>query len=281
MAIKIIVDSNCDFSEAMAKELGFIFMPIRIEWDGEEYLDGVTLLPDEFYKKLESSSTIPQTSLINEFTWQEAFEEATADGSEVIAITISSKLSGTYQAAVNAAREFGGKVFVVDSLNATFGEGALCLYAKQLKDGGLPAREIAERLNERKKDICVYAVIDTLKYLRKGGRISAATALIGTTLSIKPLVGVIDGEVKMIDKAMGRKKGYTLLNATIARAGGIDFDMPTGYIWSGYEETNIDKYVHDSSELVNGKSLPRYQLGCSIGTHIGAGATGLVFFKKK
>ncbi len=281
MSIKIMIDSNADFSQEKAKELGFLYMPIRVQMDEKEYLDGVDLLPNEFYEKLEKCKKVPQTSLINEFHWDEAFERATADGSELVVITISSKLSGTYQAAVNAAKGFGNKVYVVDSLNATFGEGALCLYAKRLLEEGFSAKEIVEKLNKRKDDICVYAVIDTLKYLQKGGRISAATAIIGTTLSIKPLIGVIDGEVKMIGKAMGYKKGCVMLKSIIEKAGPIDFSMPMGYIYSGNDTANIEKYKKDSEDLTKDCVVPIYCLGCSIGTHVGSGAVGFVFFKKE
>ncbi len=281
MRIKIMIDSNADFSEEKAKELGFLYMSIGVQIDEEEYQDGVDLLPEQFYEKLNSCKKVPKTSLINTFRWSEAFERATADGSEVIAITISSKLSGTYQAAVEAAKDFGGKVYVVDSLNATFGEGALCLYAKQLLEEGLSAKEIVERLNVRKKDICVYAVIDTLKYLQKGGRISTATAILGTTLSIKPIIGVVDGEVKMIGKAMGYKKGCMTLNAIIEKSGTIDFSMPMGYIYSGNDRTNITNYRQNSAVLVENREIPAYVLGCSIGTHVGAGAVGLVYFKRE
>ncbi len=280
MSIKIIIDSNSDFSEVEAKKLGFLYAPISVQIDENEYLDGVDLSPDDFYKKLAACKKIPQTSLINEFRWSELFEGATADGSEVIAITISSKLSGTYQAAVNASKAFANKVYVVDSLNATFGEGALCLYAKRLKEEGLSANEIVEKLNARKKDVCVYAVVDTLKYLQKGGRISTATALIGTTLSIKPLVGIVDGEVKMIGKALGYKKGCATLNSIIENAGEIDFSMPLGYVWSGNDPTNLEKYKKESAYLVKDAKIAAYSLGSSIGTHVGAGAVGFVFFKK-
>ncbi len=277
---KIIVDSTADLLEEEAKALGFVYMPIPVQLDGEEYLDGVTLKAEDFYKKLQTCKSLPQTSLINEFRWEEAFEAATADGSEVIAITISSKLSGTYQAAVNASKRFEGKVYVVDSLNATFGEGALALYARRLTEEGLPAAEIVDKLNEKKKDICVYATIDTLKYLKMGGRISAASALIGTTLSIKPLIAVVDGEVKVIGKALGSKKSYAALSAVIEKAGEIDFSMPMGYVWSGQEKSNLEKYKQEYAHLVENKDIPDYILGSSIGTHVGAGAVGLVFFKK-
>ncbi len=280
MNIKVMVDSATDFTEQQAKDLGLLFVPISVTFDGEEYLDGVNLFATEFYKKLANCSSMPQTSLINEYRWSEAFEEATKDGSELIVITISSKLSGTYQAAVNASKNFDGKVFVVDSMNAACGEGILAKYALLLRNEGKTTQEICAKLNEKKKDICVYAVIDTLKYLKKGGRISTATAIIGTTLSIKPIVGVIDGEVKMIGKAMGNKKGNLTLNEIIQDNGGIDFNMPWCYLWSGTDKSNIEKYIKDSKHLIEEKEYSLSVLGSTIGTHVGAGAVGLAFFKK-
>ncbi len=280
MSIKIMVDSATDFTQQQAKDLGLLFVPISVTFDGEEYLDGVNLFATEFYKKLESCSLMPQTSLINEYRWSEAFEESTKDGSELIVITISSKLSGTYQTAVDASKKFNGKVFVVDSMNATCGEGILAKYALKLRDEGKTAQEIFNILNDKKKDICVYAVIDTLKYLKKGGRISTATAIIGTTLSIKPIIGVIDGEVKMIGKAIGNKKGNLTLNEIIQNKGGIDFDMPWCYLWSGNDKSNIEKYIKDSRSLVEDREYSLSILGSTIGTHVGAGAVGLAFFKK-
>ena len=280
MSIKIMIDSASDFTENKAKELGMILMPISVQIDGEEYLDGVDLFAEQFYDKLETCKNLPQTSLINQYTFEQAFEKETQDGSQIIVITISSKLSGTYNAAVNASKKFTDKVFVVDSLNAAFAEGVLGIYAVNLREQGLNCQEILEKLNEKKNDIRVYALVDTLKYLKKGGRISAATAIIGTTLSIKPIVGVVDGEVKMVGKAIGNKRGNLMLNSIIESSGGVDLDMPYGYIWSGKDRTNIDKYIKDSNHLIQGKPSSLNILGCTIGTHVGAGAVGLVYFKK-
>ncbi len=280
MSIKIMVDSATDFTQQQANDMGLLFVPISVTFDGDEYLDGVNLFAAEFYKKLENCNSMPQTSLINEYKWSEAFEEATKDGSELIVITISSKLSGTYQAAMNASKNFNGKVFVVDSMNAACGEGILAKYALILRNDGKSAQEIFNILNEKKKDICVYAVIDTLKYLKKGGRISTATAIIGTTLSIKPIVGVIDGEVKMIGKAMGNKKGIFMLNEIVQNSGSINFDMPWCYLWSGNDKSNIEKYIKDSKYIVDNREYSLSILGSTIGAHIGSGAVGLAFFKQ-
>ncbi len=280
MTVKIMIDSASDFTKEQATQLGLIFMPISVQFGGKEYLDGVDLSAEEFYNKLESCTELPRTSLINEYCWSEAFERETADGAELVVITISSKLSGTYEKAVEASKRFGGRVHVVDSFNAAFGEGVLGLYALELRNKGLSAQEIEDNLNQRKKDVRIYAVIDTLKYLRKGGRISATTAIVGTTLSIKPIVAIIDGEVKMVGKAMGNKRGNLMLNSIVQSEGGIDFSMPFSYIWSGKDKSNIEKFIKDSQGLVESHDVTLQRIGCTIGTHAGAGAVGIVFFKK-
>ncbi len=280
MSVKIMIDSASDVNEQEAKELGLWLVPISVTLDNEEYLDGVNLLPNEFFEKLETSKKMPQTSLINSFRWSEEFEKATKDGDEVVAITLSSKISGTYEAAVKSARDFNGKVEVVDSLNAALGECLLGLYALELAKQGFSAKEIAEKLNEQKSKIRVYAVIDTLKYLKKGGRISATTAFFGEMLSIKPLIGVIDGKVEVIGKAKGNKKGNIYLNSYVEASGGVNFDMPFGLLYSGNDKTNIEKFRMDSAYLFEGHTPEMHPLGCTIGTHIGPGAVGLAYFVK-
>lgn len=279
MKVKIMIDSASDVSEVEAKQLGLEFVPIQVRVEDEEYFDGVDLLPKEFYEKLVASKEMPQTSLINEYRWDEAFASATKDGSELVVIALSSKLSGTYQSALEASKKYNGKVHVVDSMNAALGERLLGLYALQLANSGMDAKDIAKELNAKKSKVCVYAVIDTLKYLKKGGRISATTAFVGEMLSIKPVIGVIEGEVKVIGKARGNKKGNLLLNSIIEENGGINFDMPYGLIYSGNDKTNIEKYKEDSINIFAGNKPDAYCLGCTIGTHIGPGAVGVAFFK--
>ena len=280
MSVKIMIDSASDINEQESKELGFLFMPIQVRLGEEEFFDGVDLLPNEFYEKLVASKDMPQTSLINSYRWNEAFEDATKNGDDIVAITLSSKISGTFEAAVEASKNFNGKVIVVDSLNAALGERLLGLYALELSKQGLSANEIAEKLNEQKLKIKLYAVIDTLKYLKKGGRISAATAFFGEMLSIKPIVGVIDGKVEVVGKAKGNKKGNQYLISKVDEVGGIDFDMPYGLLYSGNDETNINKFTDECEYLFANIKPSSYCLGCTIGTHIGPGAVGIAFFSK-
>ena len=276
--IKILVDSAADLELAEAEELGITLAPILVRFGKDEFMDGVNITHREFFEKLIESGELP----INEFRFAEYFKNLTADGDDVIAITISSKLSGTYSCAVKAAKKFGGKVRVVDSLNASIGERVLLHYALRLLNGGLTVDEIVKELNERKQKIQVLAVLDTLKYLRKGGRISAAAAIAGEMLSIKPVVSVIKGEVKLVGKAIGSKKGNNLLNQLIEKCGGIDFERPYTLGYSGLSDDYLKKYLHDSEKLWKGNtdSVPSYLIGSTIGTHVGPNAIAVAFFAK-
>lgn len=282
MAVKILIDSASDLNETQARELGVHMIPIKVQFGDEEYLDGVNLLPTQFFDKLVCEKDLPKTSLINEYQFQEEFEKLTKNGDDVIVITLSSKLSGTFKCAQDASKKFYGKVFVIDSLNACIGERILCEYAISLTKEGFSAKEIAEKLEEAKLKISVIAVIDTLKYLKKGGRISAATAFVGEMLSIKPMIAVIDGEVKVISKARGIKKALLSLNELVEKDGGIDFDMPYGLISSGNDDSNIKLYQTVGEKLWNAHTnkMPIFKMGSTIGTHIGPGAVGIAFFKK-
>lgn len=283
--IKVLIDSASDITQEEAEKKGIFMIPLEVRFGEDVYLDGVNLLPQQFLEKLVESNELPKTSQINEYRWTEQFEKLTADGSQVIAITISSKLSGTYNSAKMAAKKFPNQVFVIDSLSAATGERVLCDYALRLIAEGKTANEIAEELETKKKKLQVIAVVDTLKYLRKGGRISTLTAFAGELLSIKPVISVINGEVKLVGKAMGSKKSNNLLMQLVEKVGGIDFEMPYGLIFSGYRDEYLRKYLEDSASLwqehvADMKNIPVYMYGSTIGTHVGPNALGVAFFAK-
>ncbi len=281
--IKLMADSACDLEQTEADALGIALMPLSIRFGREEYWDGVTLSHREFFEKLIETDEIPQTSQISDYRFEEAFASLTADGSEVIAVTLSSKLSGTHACAVRAAKKFPGKVYVVDSMNACLGERILVDYALRLiREGQLSAPEIAAKLDEKKNKIQLLAVLDTLKFLRKGGRISTVTAFAGEMLSIKPVISVVKGEPKLIGKAMGSKKGNNLLNRLVDECGGIDFTMPYVLGYSGLSEDFLMKYLHDSEHLWKEHTdhVPYYLIGSTIGTHVGPNAIAVAFFAK-
>ena len=281
--IKLMADSACDLEQTEADALGIALMPLSIRFGSEEYWDGVTLSHREFFEKLIETDEIPQTSQISDYRFEEAFASLTADGSEVIAVTLSSKLSGTHACAVRAAKKFPGKVYVVDSMNACLGERILVDYALRLiREGKLSAPEIAAELDEKKNKIQLLAVLDTLKFLRKGGRISTVTAFAGEMLSIKPVISVVKGEPKLIGKAMGSKKGNNLLNRLVDECGGVDFTMPYVMGYSGLSEDFLMKYLHDSEHLWKDHTdhVPYYLIGSTIGTHVGPNAIAVAFFAK-
>ncbi len=281
MSIKLIIDSAADISKEEADKLGITLIPMRVRFNQEEYLDGVNLTPEMFYNKLIESSELPKTSQITPFEFEQEFDKVVKNGDSAIVITISSKLSGTYSSAKSAAKKYPDKIFVVDSLNACIGERLLCQYALRLIENGMDIKDIVEELNNKKHKINVMAMLNTLKYLKKGGRISSVVAFTGELFSIKPVVGVIDGEVKLIGKAMGSKKGNNLLSSLVEKKGGIDFSMPYGVIWSGTDDSLLKKYVEDSSHLWKNSTdnIPAYIIGCTIGTHVGPGAIGVAFFE--
>ncbi|MBO5897958.1 MAG: DegV family protein, partial [Clostridia bacterium] len=230
MSTKIIIDSASDISAAEAQTLGITMLSMTVTIGGHEYLDGVDLLPTQFYEKLVESDALPKTSQVTPYRFAEAIEPILAAGDEVVIITISSALSGTYAAAVQAAREHGERVLVVDSKSACIGERLLCQYALRLLEESpdMSARDLADALEAVKGRLCVMAMLNTLEYLKKGGRISSVVAFAGELIGLKPVIALADGEVALVGKARGSKNGSNLLTALVDQRGGIDFSMPFG-----------------------------------------------------
>ncbi len=282
MAIQFIIDSSSDVSPKEAKELGITLLPLTVRFGTEEFEDSVTLTHQEFYERLIESDELPSTSQLTPITYSDVFEQVILAGDTAIVITLSSRLSGTYQSAIIAAQDYEDKIFIVDSENVCVGERILIQRALALREEGLSEKEIVSRLNEEKKHIHVLALLDTLEYLKKGGRISSATAFAGGVLSIKPVVSVTNGEVSLIGKARGSKNGNNLLRELVTKSGGINFDKPFALAYSGLTDTLLKKYIKDSAELWQGKAdvLPISTVGCVIGTHVGPGAIAIAFFEK-
>lgn len=279
--IRIITDSASDITGAANTQL--TVLPMRINFGEEEYLDGVTISHHEFYEKLIESDTLPVTSLISPAVFEETFEKAVGNGEKVIAITISGRLSGTYQSAILAAAQFEGNVFVIDSLNAAIGEQILVNYALELVNKGMSAKEIVQTLNDAKKHIHILALLDTLEYLKKGGRISKTVAFVGGALSIKPVVTVIDGEVALLGKARGSKNGNNFLIKEIEKINGVDFSRPFCLGYTGLSDALLQKYIEDSKALFaeHTNELPVCSIGATIGTHVGPNAIAVAFFDKQ
>ena len=254
-----------------------------MQFGAEEYIDGVTITRKEFYEKLIESDVLPSTSQATPAAFESVFAEVTANGESAVVLTISSKLSGTYQSAMIAAQEYPQNIHVVDSLSAATGIGILAELALQLADSGMAAADIAARLAEERENVCLIALLDTLEYLKRGGRISKTAAFAGGILSIKPVISLRDGEVAMLGKARGSKQGNNLLVKEIEAAGGVDYAKPVLLGYSGLSDVLLQKYIEDSAFLWEGR-LPKLQIaqvGSVIGTHAGPGAIVATFFKRK
>lgn len=282
MAVQFIMDSAADILPSEAERLGIIHLPLKVLFGAEEYADAVDMTHREFYEKLIESDVHPTTSQIPPAVFEDAYRKVVAMGDTAVVVTVTGKLSGTYQSALIAAEEFEGQIFVVDSENVSLGERILIERGLALREAGLSAEQIAARLDEEKKQIRVMALLDTLEYLKKGGRISAATALAGSLLSIKPVIAVEDGLVVMAGKARGSRQGNNLLRQMVEKSDGINFDKPFCLAYSGLSDALLQKYIADSAELWQGKTddLPIATVGCVIGAHVGPGAVAVAYFER-
>ena len=279
MAVRIITDSACDIPREQARDLGIDVIPITVVFGSEEYRDGEDLSSRQFFEKLVESDALPHTCQITPFQYGEAFRAVAEAGDEAVCITLSGKLSGGWNSAVMAAADWPC-VTVVDSMNVSIGQRILVMLAVRLRDEGKSAKEIASELEAQKGHVRLLALLDTLEYLKKGGRISPAVAFAGGVLSIKPVVAVQNGEVALIGKARGSKNGNNLLMKFVEQCGGIDFSMPYALGYSGFDETLLRKYMADSSALYAGHAgdIPICCIGSTIGTYAGPGAIGAAFF---
>lgn len=280
MKIRIIADSASDMSLEEHENLTVI--PMKIVFGETEYLDGVTLSQREFYEKLIKSDELPTTSQATPYEFEKVIREAVEAGETPIVVTISSKLSGTYNSAKMAASEFEEEVYVLDSENVCIGERLLVEYALRMVDAGKSAAEVVQEMERAKKDIRLIALLDTLEYLRRGGRISNMTGIVGSMLSVKPIVAAQDGMIETIGKARGAKNANKLLTAKIEEAGEIDYDMPYAVAYSGLDSSMLEGYLADHEEVwkLHTDQLEFRIAGSAIGTHAGPGAIAVAFFKK-
>ena len=279
MAVKFIIDSASAVLPGECKKLDVIHVPLTVRFGDKEFADAVDLSHKKFYKMLTSGMEAhPTTSQVTPAAWSEVMEQVVENGDTAVVITISSKLSGTYQSACIAAEEFEGKIFVGDSMTATIGERLLLQYGIRLAAEGLDAAAIAAKLDAVKDKVRIYARLDTLEYLRKGGRSSSTTAVVGTMLNIKPIIAGRDGLVENVAKARGPKAADKQPRELVAKSGGIDFSKPLCAAWSGLEDDNLKTFLADSTELLCNTDAPIATVGCVIGAHVGPGAVALGYF---
>ena len=279
MSVQIIVDSTVDMPERMKDR--FRIVPLTVHFGAEEFIDGVTIDKHRFYERLVESDELPTTSQASPAAFDAIFSDVASVGDSAVVVTLASKFSGTYQSACIAAAEYDN-IYVVDSKSAAIGSGILAEYALECADKGMDAKTIAETLEKKRDEICLIALLDTLEYLKKGGRISKTVAFAGGLLNIKPVITVVDGEIQVIGKARGSKQGNNLLVQKIHESGGIDFDEPIILGYSGLSDSYLKKYVEDSRDIWQDRveTLDSTLICSVIGTHAGPGVVAVAFFKK-
>jgi DegV family protein with EDD domain len=280
MSFQIITDSASDMPQETAQKLGVVVMPIHTRFGDEEFLDGVTMKPHEFFDRLVNKKQLPRTSQITPYEFGQEYEKAVAAGRGVLCITMSSGVSGTCQSACAAAADYEGQVEVIDSRQFCISLYALVEYACRLRDEGKTLQEAAALVEKAKKRVHVISVFATLEYLKLGGRISSAAAVAGSILSIKPVITINEGVVDVIAKARGSKKANNMLVEFIDKVGGVDKSMPYCLGFTGFSDEVLMKYVEDyapmyKEELKDVKVVP---VGATVGTYAGPGAVALAFF---
>ena len=284
MSIRIMTDSGSDIKQKTADKWGITVLPLSVRFGDDEYFDDVTLTADDLYTRMIDTGELPKTSQVPPYSYEEAFRKAVDAGDSVICICVSSGLSGCYQSACIAAEEFGDKVSVIDSLNVCASQYVLVRYAEGLVRMGKTHEEIVQRLEYAKRRVHVIALVDTLDYAYKGGRLSLASKMAGSLLNVKPIITADEnGKVKILGKARGQKKAFSLFTELVKKTGGIDFSKPVCMAYSGLSDANMLEYMTQEAPLFEGNENRVYkmQFGATVGTYSGPGAFAIGYFHKK
>lgn len=279
MGIKIVTDSTCDISMDLKKELDIEIVPLTVIFGDKEYADGIDISKKEFYELMRSSESLPKTSQVTPLAFEEVFKKILDEGDEVLGIFISSELSGTYQSATIAKSTLGDdKIHLIDSETTTFGLASLVYEAIRLRDNGNDIDSIITDIEELKKKVVVYAAIENLTYLKKGGRLSSVGATIGTMLNLKPIVEIRHGKINAIHKSRGYSKA---LDWIIKKS--LDMNIDTSKpVYVGHSDA-LEKaqfFSKTAQELIGFNESKIIDLGITVGTHGGPGCVGLGFFTK-
>lgn len=286
-SFKIISDSSCDFDPLLAKEQDVDIIPFYITFDNNTYLkENTDITKDEFYSKLSNGNVFPKTSLPSVQDYINIYRPYLEKGEDILSLCISSLLSGSYQSARNAAgillEEFPyRKICIVDSRQATFGQGIILYEIIKMRNAGLSLEETTRIANKIKDSATVIFTVDSLEHLQKGGRIGKATAIAGSLLNIKPILLLKDGEINSLSKARGSKKALSfVINTCIENTGGNrdDYEYIVGHTSVPDEASYLKKsLIEDYGFKVD---YPLINAGVTVGTHVGPGGIGIGYIKK-
>ena len=279
--VRIVTDSAADFSPAELEQKNICCIPLKVLFGGEEYEENINLSKDQFYEKLLAFEGYPKTSQAAPAVLAGLFEEAKAEGDEIIYFTLSSALSGTWQSAMFIKEDMGyDKAFVVDSRNATGGQRMLVEHAVRLRDQGKCAADIVAEVEALRERIVLYACINTLEYLYRGGRISHLSYALGTLAQIKPIIHVDHmGRVDIPAKALGMRKGMEhQCKQADAKMPDLEFPLYVMYTNDRSVAETLAVRLAEHGQAVHPDNI--IQVGAAIGSHVGPAACGLVYVGK-
>jgi len=278
MSIRIISDSTCDITPKDQEQMNIRVIPLTVNFGNDSYRDGIDISNEEFFDKLEHSKTLPTTSSVAPQAFIDAFQEALDAGDEVVGVFISGDISGTYQAACIARDilESGSeRIHLVDSRNTTLGLALLVFEAAKNRDAGMPAAEIATHISSLTPKVRLMALMSTLKYLHKGGRLSLASSVIGEAIGIKPLASVVEGKVAAIGKARGFPASFKMI---LQKAMDELPDIKYGYAFgSACAPETLEKLIEFLKEPLQITEWFSCNIGSIVGTHSGKGAIGFAY----
>ena len=278
MAVRIVTDGSCDIDPSLQAERGIRILPLRVFFGEQAYVEGENLTREEFYEKLAEARELPKTAQITPVEFEDVFRPIVEAGDGVVVLPISRELSGTYQSALIAKEAFpGADIYVVDTQAVTFSLALLVERAAELRDQGKSAAEIARQIEALVPRVRLYAVIDDLKYLRMGGRLSTAGAVVGSLLGIKPIIALQGGKVVNIGKTRGLKAAYDDLSDRAVREMEEGQPLYFGHSHAPDREAELEEALRSRIPLPERRLMA---IGSVVGTHAGPGCTGLAFVAK-
>jgi len=286
---QIFSDSSCDIPVEFVRKYNMRIIPFYVTFDQEHYYKEQEEIRNEtFYEKL-AAHVFPKTSLPSVQDYMNAFQEAIKEGKDVLCFCLTAKFSGSYQSAVNAKtileEEYpDAKITIIDSIQATAGQGLVVLQAAYMKEAGYSLEQTVQKIEEIKGTARIMFTVDSLEYLQKGGRIGKVTSLAGTMLNLKPMIVLKEAELMPYSNVRGRKKALEKALAMTEEYFSEKNERYDDYDFCMANATTMDetKMVQEKVEALIGRKLdyPVFQIGVTIGTYTGPGALGICFIKK-
>jgi DegV family protein with EDD domain len=277
MTVRVVTDSSADLDRVVADKHAVAVVPLKVRFGEEEFTDGVDLSPEEFWKRLRATNVLPHTTSPSPGDFEQAFSQLDAEGaSGIVCVTLSSKVSATHQSARLAAERFKGRchVAVVDSLSVSAGLGNLCQAAATHAEAGEDLETVVAETERLRDSIAYYGAVESLEFLRRGGRIGAARALLGSALSIRPLLSFEQGTVEVAGKVRTRQRSLEWIAECVAA------DSPVERVTALHADAADIDVLHEMlASQVPGQEVVVSLMGPVMGTHLGPGCVGAIYFR--